>query len=165
MDSQDCLRKCASINARFSLAMLQDVASPSRACLPEVSEGCAASPLKSVDQAGTCGEHTSFSSREFQSRACSGVYKPSHLRVVPSMLLLYLHKPFPSQEFRECACGECTGLLVSRCCRLALVITPSFVSRTVRQACTWGSYAKLPVARMFPVALEWRDRTCFRFHW
>ena len=31
--------------------------SPSRACLPEVSEGCAASHLKSVDQAGACGEY------------------------------------------------------------------------------------------------------------
>ena len=28
---------------------------------------------------------------------------------VPSMRLLYLHKPFPSQEFKECACGKCTG--------------------------------------------------------
>ena len=140
--------------------MLQSVASPSRACLPEVPEGCAASPLKSVDQAGACGEHTSFPfsrvlgacvcgehtnvpiSRVFQACACgeyanvlvSRVFKHVlvvectsllNLRVFQACDLLYLHKPSPSQEFKECACGQCTCLPVSRCCRLALVVTPT----------------------------------------
>ena len=47
-------------------------------------------------------------------------------RVFQACDLLYLHKPFPSEEFQECACGKCTGLPVSRCCRLAFVVTPSF---------------------------------------
>ena len=93
--------------------MLQSVASPSRACLPEVSEGCAASPLKSVDQAGA--EHTSFSPRECFKHAL-GV----------STQTFSSREPFPSQEFKECACGKCTGLPDSRCCRLALVVTLGF---------------------------------------
>ena len=38
LDSRDCLRKSASINARFSLQRRGAVVSPRRACLPEVSE-------------------------------------------------------------------------------------------------------------------------------
>ena len=92
-----------------SVCNIAERRSPSRACLPEVSEGCAASHLKVVIKQALVVNTQAF-----------------RLERVSSMRLLYLHKPFLSQEFKECACGKCTGLHVSRCCRLALVVTPSF---------------------------------------
>ena len=54
-----------------------------------------------------------------------------------------------SQEFKECACGKCTGLPVLRCCRLALVVTPvSYL----------GLYAKHALGE---ATLNFLSRECF----
>ena len=97
--------------------------------MPALAVRCASFPVSNVLQARACTGGTIFFS--FRERT-------KHAPVVKCTAV-------SSQEFKECACGKYTSLLVSRCCGHALVVKPIFVPQIVHQASTWKKHTKHPV--------------------